>query len=241
MPWRDHIGQETYLARLMRLPMRATALGRAAPPIREIWCLRTRAGDLVCAHDADAEGAGATLVGRPVPTDQTLLWPDGSTYRITRSSADTGGEALEMELELPANGWAPQPHVHPRLTEEYEVLDGSLHVLIGSDWRTLIAGETATVSPGTVHTFRVGDGPVRVRNEHRPALDFEPYIKRLCAAANERDLGDLSSVRALLYIAVLVREFPLHSRAPGRAVNAAVPALAAVGRLLGLRTTTPAP
>jgi mannose-6-phosphate isomerase-like protein (cupin superfamily) len=169
--------------------------------------------------------------------DRTLVWPDGSIYRITRSTADTGGELLEMGWELPANGWAPQPHVHPRLTEEYQVLDGSLDVLVGSEWRGLTAGDAASVPPGTVHTFRVGDGPVRVRNIHRPALDFEPYIRRLCSAANQRNLGDLSGVRALLSIAVLVPEFPQHSRAPGRLLNAAVPALAALGRLLGLRTT----
>lgn len=169
--------------------------------------------------------------------DRTLVWPDGSIYRITRSSADTEGKLLEMEWELPAKGWAPRPHVHPRLTEEYEVIDGSLDVLVGTEWRTLRAGESASVPPGTVHTFRVGAGPVRVRNLHRPALDFEPYVKRLCSAANARRLGQLTGIRALLYIAVLVSEFPLHSRAPGRLLNAAVPALAAFGRLVGFRTS----
>src|SRR5215207_7334555 len=144
-----------------------------------------------------------------------------------RSGADTGGELLEMEWELPAKGWAPQPHLHPCLTEEYEVLEGSLDVLIGGEWRTLTAGEAASVPPGMVHTFRVGADPVRVRNVHRPALDFEPYIKRLCSVANRRSLGDLSGIR----------ELPLHSRAPGRLLNAAVPALAAAGHLFGLRRT----
>jgi mannose-6-phosphate isomerase-like protein (cupin superfamily) len=172
-----------------------------------------------------------------MPDDDTLLWPDGSIYRITRSSADTGGELLEMELELPAHGWAPQPHVHPQLTEEYRVLEGSFDVLVGTDWRTLKAGDSASVQAGTVHTFRAGSSPVRVANIHRPALDFEPYIRRLCSAANERNLGDLSGVRALLYVAVLLHEFPLHSRAPRRVLNAAVPGLAAVGRTLGLQTS----
>jgi len=166
-----------------------------------------------------------------------LLWPDGSVYKITRSSSDTDGQLLEMEWELPAQGWAPQPHVHPLLTEEYHVLEGSLEVLVGNVWHTLAAGEGASVPPGTVHTFRVGTGAVRVRNVHRPALDFEPYVKRLCRAANERRLGDLSGFRALLYVAVLVREFPLHSRAPGRLLNALVPSIAAFGRLLGFRAT----
>ena len=106
-----------------------------------------------------------------MPTERTLVWPDGSIYRITRSSSDRG------------------------------------------EWRTLTAGEAASVPPETVHTFRVGPGPARVRNVHRPALDFDPYIKRLCSAASKRNLGDLSDNRALLYIAVLVREFPEKKRA----------------------------
>ena len=142
-----------------------------------------------------------------------------------------------MEWELRAKGWAPQLRVHPHLTEDYEVFDGSLDVLVASNLRTLAAGEAASVPPVTVHTFRLGTGPVRVWNVHRPALDFEPYIKRLCSATNQRNLRDLSGIRALLYIAVLVREFPLHSRAPGRLLNAILPALAAAGRLLGLRTS----
>ena len=106
---------------------------------------------------------------------RTLVWPDGSVYTITRSGADTSGELLEMKWQFPATGWAPQPHLHPLLTEEYEVLEGSLEVLVGSEWRTLRAGDSASVPPGTVHTFRVGATPARVRNVHRPALDFEPY------------------------------------------------------------------
>lgn len=156
-------------------------------------------------------------------------------FRITKSTAETNGELLEMEWELPAGGWAPQPHVHPRLTEEYEVLDGTFDVLVGDEWRELAAAEAVAVPPGTTHTFRVGDHPVRVHNVHRPALDFEPYIKALCKAANERGLGDLTSFRSLLQDAVLIRAYPLHSRAPGRLLNAAVPALAALGRLAGFR------
>jgi hypothetical protein len=68
------------------------------------------------------------------------------------------------------------------------VLEGSLDVLIGSKWRTLTTGEAASV-PRTVHAFRVGGPPVRVRDVHRPALDFEPYIKHLCSAANKQPRG----------------------------------------------------
>ena len=187
--------------------------------------------------DGVATGRVKRWDNRAVQDDpkRTLVWPDGSVYRITCSAADTHGEFLEMEWELPPHGWAPKPHIHPGLTEEYEVLEGSLDVLVGDDWRELGAGEAAAVPLGEVHTFRVGADAARVRNVHRPALDFEPYLRALCRAANEANLGDLSGVRALLYIAVLVREYPLHSRAPGHLLNAAVPAVAGLGRLLGFR------
>jgi hypothetical protein len=60
---------------------------------------------------------GAMPDNRPVPEDacRTLSWPDGSVYRITRLSADTGDELLEMQWEPPPNGRAIEPHVHPRL------------------------------------------------------------------------------------------------------------------------------
>lgn len=185
----------------------------------------------VTGHPAAARVDRVTL-----GADRTLTWPDGTIYRITRSAEETGGSELEMELELPAGGWAPQPHVHPHLTEEYEVIEGSVEVLVRREWHRLVHGESASVPPGTVHTFRVGPAPARVRNVHRPAFDFEPYIKKLCRTANERNLGDLSGIRGLLYIAMLVDEYPRHSQAPSRMLNAAVPLVAALGRLLRLKT-----
>ena len=164
-----------------------------------------------------------------------LIWPDGTIYTITRSTRDTDGALLEMEWQLPARGWSPQPNVHPHLTEHYTVLDGELELLINRSWRHLRPGDHASIAPGTIHTFRVGAAPARVRNVHRPACDFEPYIRALCATANARDLGDLSGARALLYIALLVDEFPEHSRAAGRALNLAAGPFATLARLLGLR------
>jgi hypothetical protein len=74
---------------------------------------------------------------------RTLVWPDGTVYTIVRSSHETAGAELEMEWSLPARGWAPQPHVHPSLTEEYEVLEGSVELLIGRAWRVLRQGDHA--------------------------------------------------------------------------------------------------
>ncbi|MDA0158808.1 hypothetical protein OM076_00910 [Solirubrobacter ginsenosidimutans] len=69
---------------------------------------------------------------------------------------------------------------------------------------------------------------------HRPACDFEPHIRALRSTANARDLGDLGGPRALLYIAMLVDEFPEHSRAAGRALDLATAPHASLARFLGL-------
>src|SRR5690349_15522176 len=83
----------------------------------------------------------------------------GTVYTITRPSADPAGALREMAWQLPAGGWSPQPHVHPLLTEDYEVLDGELELLIDGAWRRLRTGDRATVAAGTVHTFRTGPAP----------------------------------------------------------------------------------
>jgi uncharacterized cupin superfamily protein len=64
------------------------------------------------------------------------------------------GEGLGSSTPCPSS-----PH------EEYEVLEGSLDVLIGGEWRTLTAGEAASVPAGMVHTFRG-----RLLNAAVPAL-----------------------------------------------------------------------
>src|SRR5918994_1452305 len=101
---------------------------------------------------------------------------DGSEFRITKSAADTNGEYLQMEWFLPPSTETPPKHIHPRQREEYEVLDGVFEVFVRDAWRTVRAGESASAPAGEVHTFRVGDQPVGVRNVHAPALDFEDYF-----------------------------------------------------------------
>jgi mannose-6-phosphate isomerase-like protein (cupin superfamily) len=170
---------------------------------------------------------------------RSITWPDGTVFRITRSSEETDGAYLEMEWDLPAHGWAPGTHVHPGLTEEYEVLDGSLDVQIAGVWKTLQRGESALVPRCAVHTFRVGSAPARVRNVHRPALDFEPYIRLLNATFNERRLGDGRGLRALLYTVLVLRRYPASSQAPNALLRGALPVLAAVARALRMRPADP--
>ncbi len=166
--------------------------------------------------------------------DRTLRWPDGSIYRITGASDETDDQRLEMELDVPAGAWSPAAHVHEQLTEEFEVLNGWFEVLRDDRWQRLEKGDAVSILPGTVHTFRFGSSPARVRNIHRPALDFEPYVRELCEIANRHGLRDPSRLRGSLAIATLLRKYPLHSRAPSPLLEFATGPASVVARALGL-------
>lgn len=163
--------------------------------------------------------------------------PDGSAYAVTAASADSGGEFVAMEFTLPPGSVAPPPHVHPTLEEEFEVREGELDLMVEGDWRTLGVGEVASVSQGTLHTFRNGCGrTIRVRNVHRPAVRFEDYIEHIYRLMEARRIRGARDPRVPVYLSMLMLEYP-DTILPGRArERIGIAALAGLGRLLGLRT-----
>lgn len=61
----------------------------------------------------------------------TAYWMLGGLYEVKASSAETGGQALIMEMTLPA-GMGPPPHTHQGGESVY-VLEGTLRYHIGDD------------------------------------------------------------------------------------------------------------
>ncbi len=200
----------------------------------------------VCATRADAlEAAGLPrdesrrrLRAMAVSAGETLAFHDGSQFRVLRSAADTQGQALEMEMLFPPTTEDVPRHIHPRQEERYEVLEGSFKVLVGREWRELGVGESATVPPGTVHTFRVpGDEPAWVRNLHVPALDFEDYFATESRLMREGKIKSYSSPAALLYYAALLRRYRHCMVMANPALRALIFALAPIGSLALNRAT----
>jgi quercetin dioxygenase-like cupin family protein len=171
-------------------------------------------------------------------TGERLEMPDGSVYEITSAAADNSGEFVEMVFTLPSGAVAPPPHVHPTPVEEYEVLNGSLDVMIGGNWRTLIAGDSASVPVGVVHTFKNRSGAdVRVRNVHRPAARFEDYIEHIWKLTRSREIKGAKDPRIPIYLSMIMLEYP-DTLAPVRAQERIpMKALAGLGRLLHFNTS----
>jgi hypothetical protein len=92
--------------------------------------------------------------------------------------------------------------------EDYEVLEGSFEVMIDGRWRTLTAGESASVPVGALHTFRNrSGGVVRVRNWHRPALRFEQFIERTSEVLRAAGVKRKRDPRVFLYLSMVMLEF----------------------------------
>ena len=171
-------------------------------------------------------------------TGDRFEMPDGSTYEVTSATADNAGEFVEMVFTLPPGSLAPPPHVHPGPVEEYEVLEGALDLMIAGSWKTLAAGESASVPVGVLHTFKNRSGAlVRVRNVHRPAARFEEYIEHIYKLIRARGITGAKDLRTPVYLSMLMLQYP-DTLAPGRPQERVpMKALAGLGRLLRLNTS----
>lgn len=169
------------------------------------------------------------------------LSPIGAIFHVRSTADETGGGSFEMEWELaPRSGGTPI-HIHPQATESYEVLEGELDLYVEGKWRTLAAGESASVDPGVPHTFRnATDAPTRVYNIHAPAMRFGDYFGTLHRVVNSGAVqpGRMTP-KAMLYLAVVMVSFrdEIRSVSPP---DALMRAFAFVGRLLGYRLPGPA-
>jgi quercetin dioxygenase-like cupin family protein len=96
-------------------------------------------------------------------------------------------EKLVWELDLAPGGRVPSTHAHPEQQERFTVLDGRMKFRIAGRPLTVIAGGTATVPPGTVHSFvNPGPLPARVLVETSPALDMEALLETAAAIARDQ-------------------------------------------------------
>ena len=161
--------------------------------------------------------------------------PDGSVYLVDTPGAATDGEYVEMQFVLPDDCVPPPPHVHPHQAEEYEVIEGQLDVMVEGQWSTISEGEKASVPIGALHTFRNSSGgEIRVRNWHRPAMQFEDFIESICANLEAAGIKGGRDPRVPMIISATMFRYP-DSLAPGRR-RERIPMrlMAGIGRLLRL-------
>jgi mannose-6-phosphate isomerase-like protein (cupin superfamily) len=159
-----------------------------------------------------------------------LTLSDGTSLEIVIPAARTDGRVVEVLFTLPPGRRGPPSHVHPHV-EEWEVLAGTLDARVAGERRTLGAGSSLSIPPGTAHTFRnSARQPVRVLDRHRPAGRFEQFVRAEMALSAQ----GLHRPSGLLRLAVLWHDYRDTQAPASRPARALVSAMAALGRRLGL-------
>jgi quercetin dioxygenase-like cupin family protein len=101
-----------------------------------------------------------------------------STFVFRRTSADTGGAFVELDLVMDAGGGPGNAgaHVHPDVEEQLQILEGAATVRVGRKDYVLTAGSRIVIPKGTAHAIRnASDRFVVVRERFTPAANFDYY------------------------------------------------------------------
>jgi quercetin dioxygenase-like cupin family protein len=162
----------------------------------------------------------------------------GERIHFRKTSQETNGELVEIEVTVQPNGAVAAAHVHPYQTERFEVIEGTVGMKVGRKKIEARAGEVVTVHPGVAHKFsNAGDGPARFLCKVSPALDFEQLIETMFGLAADGKTSK-SGMPSPLRLAVIAKHHFDDVRLPvipHSLQRAALAMGAPLGRALGFR------
>jgi quercetin dioxygenase-like cupin family protein len=147
---------------------------------------------------------------------QTIQNPvSGERITFIKTAADTGGELLEIDVDLTPDGAVPGMHVHPAQEERFEITSGTVRFRKGLKKIEAEAGDVVVVEPGKIHKFEnVGEEGAVMRVQVRPALEMERLLETTVALAEEGKVTKKGMPKPL-ELALFVREFKDEVRGPG--------------------------
>jgi quercetin dioxygenase-like cupin family protein len=149
-------------------------------------------------------------------TGQIIVNPvSGERITFRKTSADTGGEYLEFDVELTPDGAVPGMHVHPNQEERFEILSGSVRFRKGVRKIDAEAGDVVVVEPGRAHKFKNnGEQGAAMRVRVTPALEMERLLETAVELAQDGRVTKKGMPKPL-DLAMFVSEFKDEVRGPG--------------------------
>jgi mannose-6-phosphate isomerase-like protein (cupin superfamily) len=108
-----------------------------------------------------------------MPGDRLRLSPN-ATLEL-RASDD---ELLEVEATYDGGGSPPPNHMHPEQDEHFEILHGSMRVIVDGEEKTLDAGDEIDIPRGSAHQmWNPAEDPATVRWQTRPRGRTEDFFR----------------------------------------------------------------
>jgi mannose-6-phosphate isomerase-like protein (cupin superfamily) len=132
----------------------------------------------------------------------------GERITFRRTAAETVGELVAIDLELPPGARVPGGlHLHPKQEERFEVVAGTMRFRMRRKRVVAGPGDVVVVPPGVPHDFaNVGNEPALVRVDIRPALKMEQLFETAVALA-EQGRTMMNGIPRPLDLALFTREF----------------------------------
>jgi mannose-6-phosphate isomerase-like protein (cupin superfamily) len=124
-------------------------------------------------------------------------------YHLT--SRQSNGEKTIMEILLGPKGGNPL-HYHTRFSESFKVIEGELKVQVGTEIKTLKAGDTAVAAVNKRHRFfNTSGGNVRFTVELTPASEgFENVLRIAFGLAGDGQAGSNGMPKSFWHMTVLM-------------------------------------
>ena len=111
-------------------------------------------------------------------------------FTILKTSEDTNGESLLFECRVAPGGAVLPGHVHETQEERFEIISGTLGVMVGGEKRTLRAGDRVILPARVKHQWwNAGDDEVAFLVEVVPARNLESTLELLAALAHAGKLN----------------------------------------------------
>jgi quercetin dioxygenase-like cupin family protein len=131
----------------------------------------------------------------------------GMTLVFRKTGKKTNGALLEVDAFYRPNSSRPLEHYHPQQEEHFEVVTGTMQVLLNGHEQTLAAGDILIIPPNTPHAmWNAGSEETHLIWQTRPALNTERLFETLYALARDGKV-DAKGVPNLLQGVALAREF----------------------------------
>lgn len=128
-----------------------------------------------------AEQPEASAVLRPADHEPDLAdSAAGSSVHYLATGASTGGDFGLYRWNMGPDPSGPGPHFHRTMSESFFVLDGSVRLYDGRDWKEAGAGDFLHVPAGGIHGFRNESGsPASMLILFTPGAPREAYFEGL--------------------------------------------------------------
>lgn len=133
----------------------------------------------------DTGSVSATF--RPAATPADLAIGVRSRVGYLATGATTEGQFGLYRWDLaavPPSGGRPNGHYHRTISESFFILDGTVSLYDGEEWRDAAAGDYLYVPPGGIHGFsNVSDAPASMLILFTPGAPREAYFAELADIA----------------------------------------------------------